>query len=156
MGITRKRFALVFIAALAVALPVGFSVASSQSPSQNERAMDAAHADLREIGVKPDPSLTFDERRERSNAEMNEIAERAAEAAGGRLEPPFPPGVVFRAHPNPLDEVDPEQYASFCARIAKSHPEDRSCELNKLVQAGEIPPGDYTQEEIDAVFQEEK
>jgi len=157
MGITPRRFALVFIAALAVAMPVGMSVAAKESPQeQNDRAMAASFAELREVGADPDPDMSFEERHEKNAAAMLDIAERAAKAAGGRLVESYPPGVVFRADPNRLDEVDPEEYASFCARVAKTNPDDHSCELNYMAQAGEIRPGYYTQEDIEAVIKEEK
>lgn len=156
MGIIPRRVVLVVIALVSACLPVGLSMAAKQSASPNEIATKNAEGQLMKIGANLDPKMSFEERYAASSKEMNEIARNQAEAAGGSMQPQLPPGVVIRLHPNPLDGIDPVEYAKFCEQVQRLAPDDKSCQLNQLVQEGKIPPGEYTQADIDAVIKETK
>jgi len=107
---------------------------------------------------RPKPEGTYEERTKVMSAALDKIAQKASIATSGESEPiELPPGVVIRVSPEPLAGIDREKDAAFCAKVAKELaarglPEDHTCDLQDMVQDGELPPGDYTQAQIDRLF----
>ncbi|MDQ5894846.1 MAG: hypothetical protein QG596_1107 [Actinomycetota bacterium] len=100
------------------------------------------------------PGLSPQERHEAGAARIQAIIDEVAKRPGGiEKASPYPPGVVIRIKPNPLQGQNLQQYDEFCERVAERLPNSRSCDLNRMVQAGQLPPGDYTQAQIDRIFE---
>jgi len=128
------------------------SAANDESSSdQGQPAIDAIEAGMKQLKPDPNPDLSAEERRQQTSARITELIRQSVEQVGGYEQEELPPGVV-RLYPHPLDGIDREADDRFCAELARTLPDDHTCALNRMVQSGEIPPGDYTQDQIDALF----
>jgi len=154
-GVAAMLSGLVLLAGIAFS-PAGSALADHLGDligrDRDEAAISRANEQLREVSGANFPGVSREERRRLTTEQMLGIANNAAEAAGGG-EVILPEGVDVRVSPRPLDGIDPDVYANFCERVAVTHPNDQSCQINYMAQSGELPPGDYTQEEIDRILE---
>ena len=150
MRITPRRLTLAILPVVVVSLPVGLSVAAGQKSSSDEShpKIEAIDTAISQMKPDPNPDLTAEERHVQSAAKIDQIVEDA----GGTVRRNVPDDVVVSIPPNPLDGIDMEADDRFCEKLKKLAPNDHTCELDRMVQAGTIPPGDYTQAQIDALF----
>lgn len=99
------------------------------------------------------PGLSPQDRHEAGADRIQAMIDEVAERPGGiEKAAPYPPGVVIRIQPNPLEGQNMRQYDAFCEQVAERMPNNHSCDLNRMVQAGELPPGDYTKAQINRIF----
>lgn len=157
----RGFLAGLFLLAVLAVSPVGTAVADRVSEllggddySQSRQLAPQIDEAIQAIRPSNDPSLTPAERFELGNQKIQAAVRGVQEEAGVSPEPALPPGVVTRLKASPLNGLNLDEYRAFCAKVAKLAPNDHSCELNFMVQNGEIRPGNYTQAQIDEIFEE--
>lgn len=88
------------------------------------------------------------ERFQISSALISAVAEEGSIAAGGG------PGSVTISTATPLKGFSPPEIEELCARIdreieLRDLPENWTCELEGMIQSGQLPPGRYTKAKFD-------
>lgn len=150
---------LVILGALALS-PVGPAVADRVSDllggerTQSRQEINEIEESIRSLSPTDLPrGLSPQERHEASAERIQAIIDEVAKRPGGiEKAAPYPPGVIIRIQPNPLDGQNLKEYDAFCEKVTERLPNNRTCALNRMVQSGKLPPGDYTRAQIDRIF----
>lgn len=149
----RKGLIGLFLIGVVAISPLGSAIADRVedvlSPTEKQRIVHQMDQKIQDYFNHRSPveEGTPQQRMELSAAEINAITKESSEKLGGG-----PGGVILRPPLDPSVAARIGTDRSDCALVIERFPDDHTCELAELIQAGKLPPGYYSQAKIDAIF----